>query len=339
MSDRLPANDAPSRRDRRASLLDLVPDQAHETPPLDDIVIPDLPLDIVEQEAAGIGGRLRALVAALRQKAEFRHMTTRDPEATPQLDARILELLSVYRAQQARRQGVDVAAESGDRRSLAKFLRSRLSALRHKTGDDAADDQDTPFIADPATMDGIIDETDETAPISKGQDDMHLYQIHSATGAASSAPEQPAQGHRSDQPVAAHRQAPQPYAPHPHMMQAYAPMAYVPHPYAAAQQPAPYWQPHQPQGWAAPQNAPVVYYVPQPAAFQNNTPQPNHAPQPWWPAPQAAAQPEFAQHEARDMIDTRTEAAIEEIRASLREFREALRDFAAEREQGRRYGT
>lgn len=89
-----------------------------------------------------------------------------------------------------------------------------------------------------------------------------------------------------------------------------------------------------PPAYAAPAYAPppvqTVVYVPVPAPAQMA------------PAPVAAGPKESHDHHeaARHaFVDERTDAAIEEIRRSLREFREAIEDYAGDHDQPRRYGT
>lgn len=124
-----------------------------------------------------------------------------------------------------------------------------------------------------------------------------------------------------------------------------APMPPMPAPYdpwAQYRHPAPpHWpgQPYAAQPYAPPPPA-VVYYVPvpQPAAAAPAVAEPAQAS----PRP-APRQRVFADRRADQdaFVDESTDAAIEEIRQSLREFREAIEDLADEhhRRVERRYGT
>lgn len=132
-------------------------------------------------------------------------------------------------------------------------------------------------------------------------------------------------------------------APHP---QAYAPQMMPHDPWAHLRG----WMPPAPPAWQ-PMTQPVVY-VPVPV--------PSHAPQHQAaaPVPPAAVREPVAEprhHPLRSrqveehwpdqdaFVDERTDAAIEEIRRSLREFRDAIEGFAEDRhvysQTGRRYGT
>lgn len=109
-----------------------------------------------------------------------------------------------------------------------------------------------------------------------------------------------------------------------------------PYPAAAMPQAMPAWQPQFPHP-----AAPAPYYgYPQPsgAAYAGypQMPQPAPYPQEARPAPQPVAYPhEVRQHaqpaEAHSPAPTREMSPIEEVRESLREFREAIRDLAEER--------
>ncbi|HEY4192125.1 MAG TPA: GNVR domain-containing protein [Mesorhizobium sp.] len=113
---------------------------------------------------------------------------------------------------------------------------------------------------------------------------------------------------------------PQSFAP----AQSYAPQPYAPQPYAA--QPYPHMQ--QPAGYPPAQVWPMQQA---PQAYPYGQPAPHHAgPMHYAPSPYAYPQ----MQEAQGAADEQT--PIEEIRASLREFRDAVRDLAESRSR-RRY--
>lgn len=159
----------------------------------------------------------------------------------------------------------------------------------------------------------------DAGQIAMEDDEMYAYPPHAPHPAQGQGYAQPApQGHAQH---AAHYPQPYPYPqqqapvmyPPQHQMQAPWPQ---PHAYAPVPQMAGHYP--QPMPYGAPYPAqPAVVYVPVPAAP---------------PAP-------YPQHGAeiyhRDVLaDRRTDAAIEEIRHSLRALREAIEDFADDR-----YGT
>ncbi|MBX9452608.1 MAG: succinoglycan biosynthesis protein exop [Mesorhizobium sp.] len=151
--------------------------------------------------------------------------------------------------------------------------------------------------------------------------------------------QQPAQ-----QPAHAHPYAHQPVPP--------APPGWPQMPAAAAYQPQPHHMPM--AGWPAHYPAPQQHYYPQAGAYA-----PSQQPQfgaPAYAPPQHYAYPpnhevpprsfdqprQAAPEQAFDQnayIDESTDAAIEEIRQSLREFRDAIEDFAHSRAPRKRYGT
>lgn len=125
---------------------------------------------------------------------------------------------------------------------------------------------------------------------------------------------------------------------------------YPDQPHPAASQPQ-----DQPQQWLQPAaHAPQAYYPPQPMMMQPMQPYPAQAyPQAWQPAPPMPAYPyvhpmqpyagqyyppqpsfAYAMQDARPapVID---QEAIDEIRASLHEFREALRELSESRPRRR----
>ena len=146
------------------------------------------------------------------------------------------------------------------------------------------------------------------------------------------------------QPVAAAQPAwpgmhyPAPPAPAAHWQgaQPIAPMMQQPYdPWAQYRQPMPPAWP--PQAYA-PQPPAVVYYVPVPQPAAASAEPPAQA------TPRPASRQRVVEDRWRDQdafIDESTNAAIEEIRQSLREFREAIEDFADERDRNahRRFGT
>lgn len=130
---------------------------------------------------------------------------------------------------------------------------------------------------------------------------------------------------------------PAPVAPYPAPSHAAMPqpmMMPMPAPYDPWAHLRAYAAPPPPPAYAAPAYAPppvqTVIYVPMPAPAQTA------------PVPVAAGPKERREHHeaARHaFVDERTDAAIEEIRRSLREFREAIEDYAGDHDQPRRYGT
>lgn len=168
----------------------------------------------------------------------------------------------------------------------------------------------------------------------------------------------PAQPHQPAADHAAPAQAPNLYPQqqmqgHPAHAQPVPPMPAggwpaVPHPAAwhpqAPMMPAPGWHasyhPMPPQYYAPPPYAPPAqHYYGAPPAYPAHPAA--HAPQ----QPAYAPPPPAARHAAEEAfdqdayIDDSTDAAIQEIRQSLREFRDAIEDFADSRPARRRYGT
>jgi succinoglycan biosynthesis transport protein ExoP len=172
----------------------------------------------------------------------------------------------------------------------------------------------------------------EPSPVSPKDTAMHPYPMPHA-------PYDPAQQPApAAVPYAAQPAWPQPpagYAPPPYPPQHYAPQPGYAQPYYAqpmpAQQPAampyaaqPAW-PQPPAGYAPPY--PPQHYAPQPGYAQPYYAQPMPGQQ-----PQAPQQPQAAHPQAP--VDA--QSSIDEIRSSLREFREAIRELADSRSR-RRY--
>lgn len=196
----------------------------------------------------------------------------------------------------------------------------------------------------------------ESAGDAEETDDMHPYPYHAypgprdgsqpaAAGSQQVTPGAAAGTHPVQQPGFAHPAYAQPVPPAPpgwplmppytaYQPQPVAPMPGWPH---AAHYPAP---PHYypPAGaYAAPPQqsyfgAPA--YAPPPA--QHAYPRDHEAPRSFEQPRQRAPEQAFDQDA---YIDESTDAAIEEIRQSLREFRDAIEDFAHSRAPSRRYGT
>ena len=196
----------------------------------------------------------------------------------------------------------------------------------------------------------------------KEADAMYPYspygQPYAPQQAIPAAPQQ-AQPQPQPQPQPAMQYAPvqQPQYPDPQQMAPMQPpMASQPGwpgvPYPAPPMPAAHWQPPQPMmqvpfdPWAqyrqpAPPPYPAQAYAPQPPAVVYYVPVAQ-------PQVQAAPQPAPSQRIVEDRRDSRdafidrsADAAIEEIRQSLREFRDAIEDFADERHRRaeKRFGT
>lgn len=186
-------------------------------------------------------------------------------------------------------------------------------------------------------------------------DEMHSYDPYRAyphnvdpaaaqPAYASTPPHQHGMPYGGQQPAHAHPYAHQPVPP--------APPGWPQMPAAAAYQPQP---PDMPMaGWPAHYPAPQQHYYPQAGAYApSQQPQfgaPAYAPpQHYAYPPSHEAPPRFfdqprqaAPEQAFDQnayIDESTDAAIEEIRQSLREFRDAIEDFAHSRAPRKRYGT
>jgi succinoglycan biosynthesis transport protein ExoP len=149
------------------------------------------------------------------------------------------------------------------------------------------------------------------------------------------APQQ-AYGWPMQQPAAAHYggypQAPQPVWPAmpQHMMPQFMAQPLAHDPWAHLRGYAPHF--------AAPAYAAAPHF---PAATMPQQPYqavPLHAPEPQHHAP-LAPQARDETYDQDAFVDDRTNAAIEEIRQSLREFREAIEDFAESRDPQRRFGT
>ncbi|MEO3998132.1 hypothetical protein [Mesorhizobium sp. CAU 1732] len=225
--------------------------------------------------------------------------------------------------------------------------------------------------ADAMTHDAI--QAEEADPMSayphNGQPDISdLLQPQPAL--AAHYPQQPAHvgyGQQAASPVYAQPFHPsqQPVAPQP--QQAYGwPMQQPATPHHAAhyggypQAPQPVWpampqhmmpqfmaQPMAHDPWAhlrgyAPHFAAPAYAAPHypsgPMPQQPYQAAPLHAPEPQHHAP-LAPQARDETYDQDAFVDDRTNAAIEEIRQSLREFREAIEDFAESRDPQRRFGT
>lgn len=130
------------------------------------------------------------------------------------------------------------------------------------------------------------------------------------------------------QPVHPQQQQWNPPAVHPAWQQPYPPAGQPP--FAMAYPPAGW--PQQPH-WQAPHGYPATAWPSaMPAHPWQSAQQP--APQPgWYPAPPAPAQAEGQQQAS---MEAETQTPIEEIRASLREFRDAVKELTESR-KGRRY--
>lgn len=129
---------------------------------------------------------------------------------------------------------------------------------------------------------------------------------------------------------------------------AYAPPFHAPHPQAYAPAHA-YAPPPAPAYAAAPAYAPppqpvhTVVYVPMPQAAAPAAPvvetvsERVRRPVRYSPPQRRAANEDAYDRDA--FVDDGTDVAIEEIRQNLRDFRDAVEDFAQDRKNGRRYGT
>lgn len=241
-------------------------------------------------------------------------------------------------------------------------------AMNRRRRDDDTDDLKPEHDATDATAGDATSEPDS----GKEADAMHSYYAHPLDGQAAPGAAQPQAAPTQHMPYAGQHQHAQP----PHPAQAWqqpgpvagwsmqpTPMAPPgpPHyPYATYPQmptPAPYdpWAhqraPMQQQAFAPPPpSAPVqtVVYVPMPMAPSMQMPAQQAQPEPAErvsPARSRDHGERRANRRANDgfdqdrYVDEHANAAIEEIRQSLREFREAIEDLADSRYDDRRFGT
>lgn len=188
-------------------------------------------------------------------------------------------------------------------------------------------------------------------------DDMHPYPYHAYPYPGALAGSQPAAAGAQQVPPGVARGS------HPVPQPDHAPAAYAqpvpPAPPGWPQMP-PYnaYQPQQPMapmpGWPAAHHPSPLHYYPPAGAYAAPQqpyfgapayapPPPQHAYAPAREAPRSFEQSPHVPHEETfdqdAYIDESTDAAIEEIRQSLREFRDAIEDFAHSRAPRRRYGT
>ncbi len=207
-------------------------------------------------------------------------------------------------------QGEDpgVPADSGDPLGLKDAGRHDHDRTTERMGA-PTEEQEKMYLHDPRYFDpnaqhGYPQQAPAPGPVHYPQPQAAAYPAMPAPYPAYT-PEPPFHGAAQWAPAAV------PYAQYPYPVQG--PAAYAPPPHYAAPQvyyPAPYPPPAPAQYQHSP------YVQPQPPMRQT--------------APQAPAE---------DRIDPRTEAAIDEIRASLREFRDAIQEFAQGYERPRRYGS
>ncbi|MBX3566409.1 MAG: succinoglycan biosynthesis protein exop [Rhizobiaceae bacterium] len=237
--------------------------------------------------------------------------------------------------------GVGVGAARGGWAGLSQNMRNR----RRRAGPRPRKPVDTMFDHEPAVPPALVEETaaDATPQAAAVPRDVRAETDQTAADASAQSRQEPMhRPYASDYPpVEQPRQAhDHPYGTaHPYP---YPPMA----PPVAAMSPAHYGYPAAP-GYAAPYGYPQAGPMPgqgypQPAAapYWQQPPHPAMAyPQPYPPPqPYAPAEPDrYAGQPRRDSQAAHmTEASLDEIRASLRECREAIRELAEHRAQ-RRY--
>ncbi len=240
-----------------------------------------------------------------------------------------------------------------------------FAGLRRRHDDDAwlKDDAYASLQADEAFTEAS--ETDLDSDIRSAEsgnveetDEMHSHNPYNAyPHNDAQAGGQPASTEaRQHQPAVGHGQQPSQQPHHPGAMYAQpvppAPPGWPQMPMHGVYQPQPPLMPM--PGWpAAHFPAPPPHYYPQAGAYpvpqqpyfgapayappqQHAYPQGQEAPRPVDEPRRAAPEAAFDQNE---YIDESTDAAIEEIRQSLREFRDAIEDFAHSRAPRKRYGT